>query len=235
MKKLQKLTIYSSTLLQGLLLLARHDVTLLTSVEKTGIFNTMFSPPAKKATYLILKDAEQVAAFQYAYVPSKKSLASEQLLCIDRIIKSLETAIEVNSTAYPREAFLTAIALSIKIFLQTVLRYTTNPEEDSESTAVQLMEIFQRPDQQLPSSLALCSSLESVFWQTMMGAIAAPDARTKSFFNSRLEKITAAMALTSWHDASTILERFFWIPFIFSAPGCQILSGMLHPRDHADV
>ena len=224
-----KLTVSSSTTMQGLLLFARHDVTLLTTIEKTGIFDTMFSAPAKKAAYLILANAEQVAALHYTYVPNKQLLTSEQL-CLSRIIKSLDSAIQLSSTAYTREAFLTVIALSIKIFLEIVLRCTTNTEEDFENMAVQLMEVLQKPEQQLSSSLALCSSLELVFWQTMMGAIAAPDTQTKSFYTSRLERITIALALTSWHDASVILQRFFWIPSIFSAPCYQILSEILYSQ-----
>ena len=232
--KFGKLTVSSSTTLQGLLLFTRHDVTLLTTIEKTGIFDTMFSAPAKKAAYLILANAEQIAALHYTYGRNKQLLTSEQLR-LRRIIKSLDTAIQLNSTAYTGEAFLTATALSIKIFLETVLRCTTNTEEDFENTAVQLMEVLQKPEQQLCSSLALCSSLESRFWQTMMGAIAAPDARTKSFYTSRLGRISIALALTSWHDASVILQRFFWMPSIFSAPCYQIMSEILYSQGRTDI
>lgn len=232
--KFGKLTVSSSTILQGLLLFTRHDVTLLATIERTGIFDTMFSAPAKKAAYLILANVEQVAALHDPYVRNKQLLIGEQL-CVSRIIKSLDTAIQLNSTAYTGEAFLTAIALSIKIFLEIVLCCTTNTEEDFKNTAVQLMEVLQEPEQQLSSSLALCSSLESRFWQTMMGAIAAPDARTKSFYTSRLERISTALALTSWHDASVILQRFFWIPSIFSAPCYQTLSQILYSQGRTDV
>ena len=228
------LTVFSSTTMQGLLLLARHDITLLNTIEKTGIFDTMFSPPAKKAAYLILENSEQVTALQYAYVPNKELDTGEQLR-LGRIIKSLDTAVQLDRIAYPREAFLTAIALSVKVFLQIVLRCTTDTAEGPEGTAVKLMECFQRPEQQLPSSLALCSSLESLFWQTMMGAIAAPDGRIKSFFTSRLDKITVALALKTWHDASVILQRFFWIPSLFSGPGYNVLSEILYSQGHTDI
>ncbi|KAK5089759.1 hypothetical protein LTR70_006601 [Exophiala xenobiotica] len=190
--------------MQGLLLFTQRDVTLLTTIEKTGVFDTMFSAPAKKAAYLILANVEQVAALQ-------------------------------NTNAYTAEAFLTAKALSIKIFLEAVLCCTTDTEEDFGDTAVQLMEILQEPEQQLCSSLALCSSLESVFWQTMMGAIAAPNARTRSFYMSRLGRITIALALTSWYDALVILQRFFWVPSIFSTPGYQILSEILYSQGRIDI
>jgi len=220
--------------MQGLLLFTRRDVTLLTTIEKTGVFDTMFSTPAKKAAYLILANVEQVAALQNTYVRNKRLLTNEQLR-LRRVIKSLDTAIQMNSNAYTAEAFLTAKALSIKIFLETVLRCTTDTEEDFGNTAVQLMEILQKPEQQLCSSLALCSSLESVFWQTMMGAIAAPDARTRSFYMSRLGRITIALALTSWHDALVILQRFFWVPSIFSTSGYQILSEILYSQGRIDI
>lgn len=203
----------------------RHDPTLLTMIERTAIFDTMFSAPAKKAAYLILAAAEQVVALQNTYIRDKTLLARERerlrLICI---IKSLDTAVELTSTAYPVEAYLTAMALSLKLFLETVLRHDTG--EDFEDTAVQLIQVLQKPGQQLcsDSALALCLSLETVFWQTMMGAIAAPDARTKSYYISRLRRVTIALALTSWHDAEVILQRFFWISDIFSALGYQILS-----------
>ncbi|RDW73579.1 hypothetical protein BP6252_07486 [Coleophoma cylindrospora] len=55
------------TILQGLLRFTRHDATLLTMIEKTGIFDIMFSAPAKKAAYLILANVEQVDALHYTY------------------------------------------------------------------------------------------------------------------------------------------------------------------------
>lgn len=220
--------------MQGLLLLARHDVTVLNTVEKTGMFDTMFSAPAKQAAYLILESAEQVNALLQTYVPNKQ-LGSGEQSHLSRVIESLDTAIQLDRTSYPREAFLTAIALSIKVFLEIMLRRTTYTEDGPENTAIQLMEVFQRPEQQLPSSLALCSSLESQFWQTMMGIIAAPDDRTKSFFMLRLDRITVALALTSWHDALAILQRYFWIPAIFSGPGYHIFSEVLHSQGHIDI
>lgn len=188
----------------------------------------MFSDPGNKAAHIVIANAEEVAALQYTYGRNKQLLISEQL-CLLRIIKSLDSAIQLNSTAYTREEFLTAIALSLKIFLETVLRSTTNAECHFENAAVQLVGGFQECEQQLcASSLGLCSSSESVFWQTMMGAIAAPNPQTKSFYTSRLQRITIALALTSWRDALLILQRYFWIPSIFSAPGRQILSEILH-------
>ena len=194
----------------------------------------MFSEPARKAAYLILENAEQVTAFQQTYIPGNHFVKGEQQH-LGRIIKSLNAAIHLDRTAYPREAFLTAIALSIKIFLGVVLGYTTDTAENPGDTAVQLMEVFQRPEQQLPSSLALCSSLQSLFWQTMMGAIAAPDDRTRLFFRSRMDRITAAMGLTSWHNASVTLLRFFWIPSIFSDPGYHIFSAVMQSQGHVDT
>lgn len=220
--------------MQGVLLLARHDVTVLNTVEKTGIFDTMFSAPAKKAAYLILETAEQVTALQGKYIPNKRLDTGEQSR-LSRIIKSLDAAIQLDRASYPREAFLTAIALSMKIFLEIVLRCTTYTDDGPGSTAVQLMEVFQKPELHLPSSLALCSSLESLFWQTMMGAIASPGDRPKSFFLSRLDRIIVALALTSWDEATVILQRYFWIPSVFSGPGYHVLSSILRSHDHTDI
>lgn len=222
-----KLTAYSSTTIQGLLRFSRHDPTLLTTIEKTGVFETMFTPPARKAAYLILANGEEVAAFRDAYVQNGALRAGQQDH-LRHIISSLDTAIQFNSAALPREGFLTATALSIKIFLEIVLTSTatttTTPRPDAGKTAVQLMKVLQQPDQQLCSSLALCASLESRFWQTMMGAIAAPDGRTKPFYTARLARISVALTLTSWQDAAVTLQRFFWIPSLFSGPGSQVLS-----------
>lgn len=220
--------------MQGVLLLARHDVTVLNTVEKTGIFDTMFSAPAKKAAYLILETAEQVTALQQKHAPNKRLDTGEQSH-LHRIIRSLDTAIQLDRTSYPREAFLMAIALSIKIFLEIVLRCTADTDDGPGDAAVQLMEVFQRPELQLPSSLALCSSLESLFWQTMMGVIASPDDQTRSFFMSRLDRIIVALALTSWHDATVILQRYFWIPSVFSGPGYHVFSKLLHSHDHTGI
>lgn len=220
--------------MQGILLLARHDVTVLNTVERTGMFDTMFSVPAKKAAYLILENAQQVTALQKTYAPNKKLDTGEQSR-LSHLIDSLDTAIQLDHFTHPRESFLTAIALSLRIFLEIVLHSSTDTDYKPGNTAIQLMEVFQRPELQLPSSLALCSSLESLLWQTMMAVIAAPDERTKSFFTSRLDRITVALALTSWHDSLVILQRYFWIPSLFSGAGYHIMSEILRSQGHTDV
>jgi hypothetical protein len=48
------LTAPSRTIMQGLLILTRHDVTLLRMIEKTGIFDTMVSAPAKETANLVV-------------------------------------------------------------------------------------------------------------------------------------------------------------------------------------
>lgn len=220
--------------MQGLLLFTRHDMTLLATIEKTGVFDTMFSGPTKRVAYLILANAEQIAAWQHTCVRSKQ-LSTSDHLNLRRIMKSLDTAVHLNRIGYTGKAFLTAKALSIRLFLEIVLRSTTNTEEDFGNTAVQLMEVLQKPEEQLSSSLALCSSLHSSFWQTMMGAIAAPDARTKFFYTSRLGRIITALALTSWQDALVVLRRIFWIPWIFAAPCHQILSEVVYSQSCIDL
>lgn len=202
-------------------------MTLLTTVEKTGVFDMMFSGPGTKVVYLIFAIAEEAVALQDRYIQNERLLASDQMRLVS-MIESVETAIQLNNTGHTEEVFLTVTALAIKIFLETVLQSTTNTKESNlENTAVRLMTVLQQPDQELCSSLALCSYLESRFWQTMMGAIAAPDARTASFYKSRLRRITTALALASWHDALLNLQRFFWIPTIFSGPCQRILSEIL--------
>lgn len=209
-------------------------MTLFPTIEETGIFDTTFSGPAKQAAYRILANVEEAATLHHTYIPNQRLSTSEQsrLRCV---IKSLNIAIQLTSTACKGEAFLTAKALSIRIFLETILRCTTDTEERFEDTAAQLMEVLQEPEQEKCSSLVLCSSLASVFWQTVMGAIAAPNDRVKRFFTLRLRRISIPLALTSWHDASVILQRFLWIPSVFSAPCYQIMSEILYPEGRTNI
>ena len=208
----------------------------------------MFSTPAREAAFRILANVQRIAAIQHTYVRDKQLLLSEQLQ-LRSIITSLDAAIQLNSKAYRAEAFLTAKALSFKIFLQVVFRHTTDRRDegqdaiksmddevqDPSTTAFQLMRVMQQPEQQLCSSLALCSSLESEFWQAMMGAIAASDVPTKNFFTSRLERIIVALALSSWGEAEIILQRFLWVPSIFSVPCGRVLSEVLEGRGRVGV
>ncbi len=67
-----------------------------------------------------------------------------------------------------------------------------------------------------------------------MGAIAA-DARTKNSYIIRLQHIAAALALTSWHDAVAILQRYFWKPSIFSEPGHRVWAEFSAPQSYAGI
>ncbi|KAJ9644238.1 hypothetical protein H2204_001589 [Knufia peltigerae] len=219
--------------MQGLILLSRHDVTLFSSIEHTGIFDTWFSTNAKRAAYIILAEADQVARLT-TYIHNKKPLAREEQTRLRRKIKSLETAIEINSSSASRESFLTAIALSIKIFLQMTLQHTMDTKEELGDSVVQLMEVLQKPEQQVPSSLALCATLETRFWYTIMGAIAASESGIKSFYTSRLKRISIALAFKSWRDVESTLGTFFWVPSIFSAPCRQAMSEVMDWKECAD-
>lgn len=201
-------------------------------IEKTGVFDTMFSVTGRKAAYMILADAEQVTRLAMS-IRNKEPLAREEQLRLRQIIKSLDAAIEVNRGS--REAFLTAIALSIKILLQMTLQCTMESEEDLGGSAIELMEVLQQPEQQLPSSLALCATVESRFWYTTMGAIAASDADVKSFYTSRLKRIAVALALRSWREAESTLETFFWIPSIVSGPSRRVMSEVMDWQECTDL
>lgn len=194
----------------------------------------MFSAPAKKAAYLLLENAQLATTLQDTYVRNRQLVVGEQIR-LRRIMTSLDTAIQLNKASYARESFLTGIALSIKIFLEVLLRSASDSESDPGDTALQLMEILHMPNQPPCSSLALCSSSESTFYQTMIGAIAASDAQTRSWYTSLLGRISSALAVTSWHDAEGILQKFLWIPSIFSASGCQILSEALSSQGLIDL
>lgn len=93
----------------------------------------MFSAPAKKAAYLLLGNAQLVNTLQETYVQNKQLVAGEQLR-LRRIMTSLDKVIQLNKTSYPRESFLTGIALSIKIFLEIVLRSASDTESDPGDT-----------------------------------------------------------------------------------------------------
>ncbi|KIW13321.1 hypothetical protein PV08_08509 [Exophiala spinifera] len=221
------------TVVQGLLLLSRYDLTLILMIEKTGVFDMMFSVTGRRAAYKILADAEEVTRW-IIHDGNKAPFARKEQILLRRIIKSLDAAIEINSDSDSREAFLTAIALSLKIFLQMTLQHTMGRMTDLKSLAVQLMEVLQKPKQQLPSSLVLCATVESNFWYTTMGAIAASDSDVKSFYRSRLKRIADALALASWTDAERTLETFFWIPSIFSSLCRHILSEVMDWKECSD-
>ena len=107
----------------------------------------------------------------------------------------------------------------------------TNSSADtySEGLALRLMEMLEKPEQQLDPSLMLCCYLDSRFWQATMGALAASETSTKDFFVSRLKRIAAALSLRSWRDAELILLRFFWIPSLFSDAASVLFVDILRP------
>ncbi len=81
-----------STTLQALLVFDRRDGTVRQTIEDTGMFNTMFTPRAKEAAYLILANAQEIAAFQDIYI-ERQALPGSQKLQLQRMIKSLDTVI----------------------------------------------------------------------------------------------------------------------------------------------
>lgn len=104
------------------------------------------------------------------------------------IMDSLAKTIRLNDTGCVDAGFLTSKALSIKIYLGLVLRNHGIKNVDFDADVVQLMKVLQEPQQQV-SPLTLCATLGSVFWQTMMGAIASPSAEILGFYVSRLRRI----------------------------------------------
>lgn len=190
----------------------------------------MFSDSNKDTALRLFANVEEIAAFLHRYEQA------EQLSCDDQaelrnVIKSLDEAIHPKSSGHKAATFLTAKALSIKIFLQTVLYRSTKEGNDLNGTADQLMEILQEPEDQV-SPLTLCVTLGAVFWQTMMGAIAASNGLTRSFYISRLRRIVVPLALKSWNDALSVLQRFLWTSSIFSGPCRLVFSEITLPQSY---
>jgi hypothetical protein len=73
-----------------------------------------------------------------------------------------------------------------------------------------------------PPSIRNCASLEIVFWQHMIGAVAAAGTPARERFLTYLRKFVPALQLRSWDDAQNLLRRFFWIDGILSASGREI-------------
>jgi hypothetical protein len=214
------------TTMQGLITLSRHDGSLFDAIENTGIFATMFSSSACDAAYLILSNSEQLVALQRQYSRNGQLVDQDHLRALS-VNESLDKAMAMNRLADAGEAFLTATALSMRIFLSAVLQTRSEDTIDTHGLALLLMDILEKPEQQLCPSLVLCSYLDSRLWQATMGALAASDAAIKTFFVSRLERIAAALALRTWRDAEMILLRFFWIPSVLSGRGSELFSEIL--------
>lgn len=200
----------------------QHHAASVPNIDRTSLVDPIFLGPTREAAILLQANVEDIARFHHSYIPGKR-LSNIELMHVRDIIKSIDHAVQLNKFGCSEAEFLTAKALSIKIYLAIVLRNTTSDEEDIEATAVQLLEVLQQPQQQV-SPLTLCATLGSLFWQTMMGAIGACAPRTVLFYKSRLRKIIIPLALKDWDDALNVLQRLFYIPSIFSEPAQRIFS-----------
>lgn len=207
--------------MQGLLLFTRHDNTVLSTIEQTGVFDSMFSASGKEAAHIILPIAEQLDILRHAHSHSDGVTSNTSHL--ESLMESLDAAVTLSAAGHAREAFLTAIALSMKMFLTPLIRLCKSTTEDPASTALRLMDTVQAYETVCPfSGLVLCSSLCLRFWQAMMGAITSTDDQIKRFFIHRLGPMADALALTNWKEASNVLQRLFWIPSIFAEEGCKV-------------
>lgn len=208
--------------MQGLLLFTRRDSSILPMMMKTGVFRTMFSGRAEAASCQLLQLMDRTFALQQRYLASRQLAARDQDRCCE-IRMDLERLIRLTRQS-EHEAFIAGLALAIELFLQQVLCGEIIDNTKTQLAAAQLMEIMKQPEQQLCSSLALCSSLESVFWQTMLGAIAATQEGVRAFYISRLKLIVVALALSRWQDAEVILCRYLWVPDKLSQAGQNVFA-----------
>lgn len=202
--------------MQGLLLFTRHDSTLLPMIERTGIFNTMFSISGSEAAHIILAVSDQLGLMQEIFRLTE--IKFDQILQILHLIKSLDTVMHLSDSAYAREAFLAAIALSLKIYLTMFLNLVdpkTQPLDND--MADQLKNAFRKSERaeeefRFQTALEMCASLESRYWQTMMGALIASGSNTLEYHVKRLGRLGYALALNSWQDAVAILQRYYCLP-----------------------
>jgi hypothetical protein len=205
--------------MQGLLLFDRHESTILTYVENTGVFDTVFSSPGKEAAYLILLVARQLNAAQLGYVRTGTHFTPD-VPQPESLMEALNEAIDLSRKGYSREAYLTALALSMKLAM-AAMQPTDPAVDDSTAIAVShLLDAVQAYEVDCPfAGLILCSSLGLRLWQSMMGAISAFDPSVKQTFVKRLGPICDAMGVQSWEDATSVLQKLFWVPSIFDAAG----------------
>lgn len=200
----------------------QHHAASVPTIDRTSLVDPIFLGPTREAAILLQANVEDIARFHHSHIPGKK-LSSIEQMHVRNIIKSIDHAVHLNETGCSEAQFLTSKALSIKMYLEIVLRDTTKENETLEVTAVQLRNVLQQPQQQV-SPLTLCATLGSLFWQTMIGAIGASAPETVSFYKSRLRKIVVPLALNNWNDALNVLQRLFYIPSIFSEPAKRIFS-----------
>lgn len=230
------LMLSSSIILQEAFLFTRRDASLSQAIRQRGVLDPMFSDSNKDTALHLFWIVEEVAALLQRYEKTQQVTIDDQVQ-LRNVIRSIGQAIDSkhpgHTTGDKVEGFLTAKALSIKIFLETILHHSTNNTDHSDDTANQLMRVLQEPQEQV-SPLTLCVTLGSVFWQTTMGAIAASNAQTRSFYTSRLQRIVVPLAVKSWNDALTVLQRFLWIPSIFSGPCRLIFSEIMDLQSYTN-
>ncbi|KPI34551.1 uncharacterized protein AB675_7403 [Cyphellophora attinorum] len=214
--------VIARAVMQGLLLFDRHDPSLMPWVESTGVFDTCFSAPGKEAAYLILLVARRLNAAQSGCVRTGTHFTAD-IPQPESMMEALNEAIDLSRKGYSREAYLTALALSMKLSLAAML--PTDPAaDDSTVTAVsQLLDAVQAYEVDCPfAGLILCSSLGLRLWQSIMGAISASEPTTKQTFVRRLGPICDAMGIQSWEDATSVLQKLFWVPSILDAAGHRV-------------
>jgi hypothetical protein len=192
----------------------------------------MFSQAGRSAAYRMLEVTAQIVALQKAYNRSG-CLSTPDIRHIEQIIDDLNSLSQPDGSLTTREAFLAVMALSTKLFLQMLLQAVNDQVQTDAACQISskhLMEVLLRPEHHFCSTLTLCTFLESLLWQTMIGAIAARDTPTKHYYFRRLVQISDALMLRSWSEAQMMLNRFFWIPQIFDPPARSIILRVLNQK-----
>jgi hypothetical protein len=179
--------------------------------ETTGVFQSMFSDGGAKAVNTILVVASEMFKLHMGNQTTRKP----QLV---NMIVRLVTVKQAISTGIQGEAFLTAIALAMIIYLDFILSSYHDSDSSRADSASDLMKIMQQPDTQE------CSCRELTFWQLTMGALGAGDDATKSWYLAMLRRAAAVFPITTGEEAMVVLQRYFWFDSVFAVPCSSIFS-----------
>jgi hypothetical protein len=99
------------------------------------------------------------------------------------------------------------LCLAILTFLFLVRTHADADDGMLPRLAAELMETLDPPD------IRFCSSLEMIFWQNMIGAVAAVGTPTRQWFLTSLRRFVPALQLRSWDDTKQVLQRLFCVDY----------------------
>lgn len=122
-------------------------------------------------------------------------------------------------------SYTKTLCISITIFLCLIRpRRTTDPTLLSR-LAVTLMKALISP------KIRFRSSIDMIFWQYTIGAIAATGTPARQYFMYYLRELVPKLNLNSWDDSKKILKMFFWLDDVLSVPCREIWDELESFRD----